>query len=251
VPPPGGPMMAPGVRAQFSGDGGQLLVSWLLYAILPIFVIAAIFGGLVFVGAIIDQQARAHGAIQGVFGALGGLVYFAGILGVQVVYTQKFYEFYYQQFKLDGHSCQYTGTMQGLAGKLILNAVLTGLTMGIYAPWAIVNLRKYCYENVVIDGQRGRLTFDGSPGELLGKFIVGMLLTYCTAGIYMIWFYNDLCAFKWEHTKLDGRAFSFRKDPGGFFGTYLINMLLTYCTAGIYSPWMMCNLIKWEAERVA
>jgi uncharacterized membrane protein YjgN (DUF898 family) len=62
---------------------------------------------------------------------------------------------------------------------------------------------------------------------------------------------NNLFAFMWENTKLDGRPFQFQKDPGGFFGTYLLAVILSYCTLGIYMPWGICNILKWESERVA
>jgi uncharacterized membrane protein YjgN (DUF898 family) len=78
-----------------------------------------------------------------------------------------------------------------------------------------------------------------------------MILTYCTLGIYGAWLANDIFAFYWENTKLDGRGFGFKKDPGGFLGTYILTMLLSYCTGGIYLPWGICNLFKWEAERVS
>jgi hypothetical protein len=55
----------------------------------------------------------------------------------------------------------------------------------------------------------------------------------------------------WENSKLDGRAFRFNKDPGGFFGTYLLTAILSAVTLYIYLPWGICNIFKWESERVA
>ena len=73
----------------------------------------------------------------------------------------------------------------------------------------------------------------------------------CTCGIYGAWFANDIFAFYWENSKLDGRGFGFRKDPGGFLGTYILTVILNMCTFGIYFPWGICNILKWEAERVS
>ena len=109
---------------------------------------------------------------------------------------------------------------------------------------------KFMYENTLVNGQPNRLTFTGDGGELLGKYILGIILMACTMYIYGAWFANDLFAFFWENTKLDGRAFGFRKDPGGFLGTYILTIILTMCTGGIYFPWGICNILKWEAERV-
>ena len=69
-------------------------------------------------------------------------------------------------------------------------------------------------------------------------------------GIYGAWFANDIFAFYWENSKIDGRGFAFRKDPGGFLGTYILTAILSYCTLFIYLPWGICNITRWEYERV-
>jgi hypothetical protein len=246
---PGGPM-ASGVRALFAGDGGKLFVIYIVNYMLPLFAVIAVYMGLVLAG-----QGIAHAtdtpALAIPFGLMGLLVYLGGLIGTIVVFSHKFNKFYYDSFKLDGEQAEYTGDLKGLAGAMAVNLGLCMVTFGIYAPWAIVAIRKYLYANISVGGRPGRLTFEGSPGELFGKFIVGILLTYCTLGIYSLWFAQDMFAFKWENTKIDGRPFGFRKDVGGFFGTYLVNVLLTYVTCGIYAPWMMCNLVKWESEHVS
>lgn len=249
--PPGAPMpMGTGGRVLFTGEGGELFKIYLLYNLVPIFGTYLVVGAMVGIGSFIDQQAKTGGIIGGVAALVGGLLFLAAIIGVAIAFGQKFNEFHYQNTKLDGQQCEYRGTMGGLAKVIGVNMLLTMLTFGIYAPWAYVAYKKYCYENTLVNGQPGRLAFDGSPSDLLGKYIIGMILTYCTMGIYVFWLMNDIFAFQWENTKLDGRPFQFRRDPGGLFGTLILNYLLVYCTAGIYTPWMMCNLFKWESEHV-
>lgn len=244
--------MAPGGggRVMFSGDGGDLFKIYLLYNLAPIFgayVVVAIIGGI--------SSAIARAADVPAIAMLGmlfaGLLLFAAIIGVVVAFGHKFNEFHFQNLKLDNNQLEYRGTMGGLAKTMLVNILLTYVTLGIYGPWAYVNYKKYCYENVFVNGQPGRLTFEGNPGDLLGKYIVGLILTYCTLGIYVFWFINDMFAFTWENTKLDGRPFQFRRDPGGLFGTLILNYILVYCTMGIYMPWMLCNLYKWESEHVS
>ena len=115
----------------------------------------------------------------------------------------------------------------------------------------MVRMRQFVYSKLLVNGQPNRVTFHGAPASLLGTYILGAILTSITCGIYGPWFANDLFAFMWENTKLDGRPYQFRKDPGGFFGTYLLNIILSYITCGIYTPWAICNILKWEADRVA
>ena len=246
----GGQMGGGGGRADFRGDGGTLLVTYLMFVVGPIIGIVIACVILQLVGGSLDGLANAGGIIAVPFMLLSMLIYFAGIIGVQVFFTQKIAEFYATNIKIDGQDCRYTGQVKDLAGKLALNYVLLMVTFGIYMPWFIVNMKKFVYANTEVGGRAGRLTFDGDPATLLGKYIVGMLLTYCTLGIYTPWFANELMAFRWENTKLDGTPFTFKKDPGGFFGTFLLNMLLSYCTLGIYTPWAMCAFMKWEADHV-
>jgi hypothetical protein len=248
-PPPGagGPI---GARAQFTGDGGKLLVTYLLYGVAPMVVGGIIFGIFAGIGAALENQRHPTG-VGAVFALIGSLLFAVVAVVGGLMVTSKIFEFRYANMVLDGQQCRYLGTPGGLLKAMIVPTILTSITGGIYAPWMICNLWTWLAENTEVNGQRGRLTFHGEGGTLLGKFIVGYILIYCTLGIYGPWFANDVFAFHWENTKLDGRSFGFRKDPGGFFGTYLLNMILIYCTSGIYTPWAVANITKWECERVS
>ncbi|TKD04483.1 DUF898 family protein [Polyangium fumosum] len=257
-PPPGPPMgmMGAGVpgigqRVVFNGDGGKLFGTYLLFAVVPMIVAYFIMGIFYAIGMAIESAARTGGVIMLLFSLVGGLIMFAGILGASVMFANKFYGFYFEALQLDGQPCQYTGTPQELAKVMVINALLTTVTCGIYTPWAIVKTKEFVDSKVLVAGQPGRLTFHGDPASLLGTYILGMILVYCTLGIYGPWFANNIFAFMWENTKLDGRAYQFRKDPGGFFGTYLLTIILSAVTCNIYYPWGICNILKWEAERVA
>jgi hypothetical protein len=234
----------------FNGDGGTLLVTYLLYVLLPVIGLMVVNFAFSFVGGLIGGLAK-EPLIGLPFQLLGALIYFGGIIGVQIFFTHKLAEFYSLNIKIDGQDCKYVGNVKDLAKTLAVNFLLTMITLGIYAPWMIVNTKKFMYENTEVAGRRGRLTFEGDGGTLFGKYIVGLILVYCTLGIYTPWFANDMMAFRWENSKLDGQPFQFRKDPGGFFGIFLLNIILIYCTLGIYSPWALCAFMKWEAEHVS
>lgn len=252
-PPPGqmGGGMGGGQRVFFNGEGGKLFGTYLLYIAAPIFVAYLVIGVLVAIGAAIDRAAGTGGILMMAMASIGGLLALVAILGASVMFANKFQAFYYEGLTIDGQSCQYTGTPGEIAKIIIINAILTNITCGIYTPWAIVRMKEFVDSKVLVNGQPNRLTFHGDPASLLGTYILGSILTSITCGIYGPWFINDLFAFMWENTRLDGRPFQFRKDPGGFFGTYLLAMILTSITCGIYYPWGFCNILKWEAERVA
>ncbi len=241
---------AMGMRAIFTGDGGKLFATYLLYMVAPMFAAYVATGAVVGIGVGIESAVRAGGVIAIPFMLVGGLIMFAALIAVPLFFMNKFLAFYFEALTLDGQRCNYVGTAGALLKSQFLNLLLMSITFGIYTPWALVNLKKWTYENVEVGGQRGRLTFDGDGGTLFGTYLLGMILTYCTLGIYGAWLANDIFAFYWDNTRLDGRGFSFKKDPGGFLGTYILTVLLSYCTMGIYLPWGICNLFKWEAERV-
>jgi hypothetical protein len=261
--PPGSDFGAPpgaiapiGQRAQFVGDGGKLLATFLLWGIAPLVVGMIAFGTFNAIGMAIDgpthgKHAHGPGAIAYLFMLIGLIIYVSLAFVGQLIFANKFIGFRFDNLVLDGQRCEYKGTVGQFFMVHLINALLIAVTFGIYTPWAFCRLYRFMYENTTVNGQPGRLTFTGDGGELLGKYILGMILTICTFYIYGAWFVNDLFAFFWENTKLDGRGFGFRKDPGGFLGTYILTMILTMCTAGIYYPWGICNILKWEAERVA
>jgi len=242
---------AGGQRVVFSGDGGKLFGTYLLYLAVPIVVAAIVFAIISNVGAAIDRAAGTGGMIAIPAMLLGVIVLVVVELGAIVMFTNKFNGFYHESLMLDGQPCQYTGTPGELAKIMVINAILTNITCGIYTPWAMVRMKQFVDSKLLVNGQPNRVTFHGDPASLLGTYILGAILTSITCGIYGPWFANDLFAFMWENTKLDGRPYQFRKDPGGFFGTYLLNIILSYITCGIYTPWAICNILKWEADRVA
>lgn len=81
---------------------------------------------------------------------------------------------------------------------VLISGLLAAITLGIAAPWAIVNIWKFVVENAVIDGKR--LVFDGEGGELFGKWIVWLLLTVITGGIYAIWAIPKMIRWMVERT---------------------------------------------------
>jgi uncharacterized membrane protein YjgN (DUF898 family) len=240
-----------GQRVQFTGEGGKLLVTFLLWGFGPVIAGGTIFGMMFGLGQLVDTDKYGRpGPIATVLALVGMLIYYGVAIVGSLLLQNKILEFRGENTIIDGQRCRYVGSAGGLFKAMFVNMLLTSITFGIYAPWAVCKLWSWVYENTEVNGQRGRLTFHGDGGTLLGKWIVGAILTYCTLGIYGAWFANDIFAFYWENSKIDGRGFGFRKDPGGFLGTYILTAIISYCTLGIYLPWGMCNIIKWECERV-
>ena len=80
---------------------------------------------------------------------------------------------------------KFDGGLLGLIGIGILQVLLTAITLGLGAPWAVCMKERWMAKHTVIDGKR--LVFDGKGGQLFVNYIKWFLLTIITLGIYSFW----------------------------------------------------------------
>ena len=80
---------------------------------------------------------------------------------------------------------KFTGSLLGLIGINLLQALIIILTFGLAAPWAICMKERWIARHTIIDGRQ--LVFDGTGGQLFGNYIKWFLLTLITLGIYGFW----------------------------------------------------------------
>lgn len=90
----------------------------------------------------------------------------------------------------------------GRVGELFVNFIIayliTVLTLGICAPWALCVMFRWNAGHTVIEGHR--LKFVGTGGELFGQWIAWYLLTLITFGIYSPWLFIKLEQWKVKNT---------------------------------------------------
>lgn len=152
----------------------------------------------------------------------------------------------------------FDGGVFQLLGWKILGAIVTSITLGICYPVAICWLYGWEAKHTVINGRR--LKFTGSAGGLFGTWILCLLLTIITLGIYG--FYVPIKIKRWreantffcdeiptldEEIKLKAEKASY--FDGGFwqlFGWYLLGGLVTGLTLGICYPWSVQMIYSWE-----
>lgn len=92
----------------------------------------------------------------------------------------------------------FDGGLLQLIGYRILGFLVTFLTLGICAPWAICLVYNWETKHTVINGQR--LYFNGTAIGLFGNWIKWLLLTIVTLGIYSFWLSIALKKWKTKHT---------------------------------------------------
>lgn len=158
----------------------------------------------------------------------------------------------------------YRGIRFGYRGdrnELVINffkwILLTILTLGIYAAWLQMNIRKYTHENI----RYGDVEFsnDSDGGEWFLLNLKGYFLTIFTLGIYFFWWERD--AFNYYINNIRMRkgeeeiiCYS-TATGGGFFRLLIGNLLLTVFTLGFGKAWadmrtqrFICDNISMEGN---
>ena len=151
---------------------------------------------------------------------------------------------------------RFTGTGGDLFGTFIGGIILTMITFGIYGFWFAVNMAKFFVENTegeTPDGQKVKIAFSGTGGELFGTLYVGYVLLIITAGLYTPWFLCRMIRWFYGHIEIragggDPITLSFQGTGGTFFGVFIGGYILTLVTFGIYSFWFQVNIWKFQHE---
>lgn len=80
---------------------------------------------------------------------------------------------------------KFTGGLLGLIGINLLQMLITTISFGLAAPWAVCIKEKWIASHTIIDGKQ--LVFDGTGGQLFLNYLKWWLLTIVTLGIYGLW----------------------------------------------------------------
>ena len=160
---------------------------------------------------------------------------------------------------------RYHGTGGSFFGLLIVNALLSVITLGIYSFWARSKVREFHYSHTEMDGDR--FAYHGTGGELLtgalkatgiifvlALMFVGatmltggeagsplaqagiMLAFYVVIGGLVILAVNGARRYRLSRSSWRGIRFSFHGDARAFFAMMMKGVLLSIVTLGFYSP---------------
>lgn len=148
-----------------------------------------------------------------------------------------------------------------LFGIMIVNVLLSIVTLGIYSFWGRTRVRQYLWGQTEFEGDR--LAYHGTGGELLrgwlkamgvflALFVIMMLVQLALDPVMgailtpLIFWGAILCLtpvilvgtrrYRLTRTSWRGVRFSFRGKAGDFLGPWLGGALLTGITFGLYAP---------------
>ena len=165
------------------------------------------------------------------------------------------------QLKFEGNGGEYFGI-------LIVNWLLTLITLGIYYPWARAKQLKYTYGVTSIDDNH--FSFNGKGKEMfigMLKFILfivvpylllllliflnpssvlvmvsGIIVFYCAfIGLLPLAMHGSM-RYRMSRTTLRGIRFGYRGNRGTLIKEFVKMFFLTLITLGIYAAWMEMKL---------
>jgi uncharacterized membrane protein YjgN (DUF898 family) len=105
-------------------------------------------------------------------------------------------------------------------------------------------------EHTIIEGKH--LTFDGKASQLFGKYLLWMLLSVITVGLYYIFaMQTNLIRWQTKHTHFEGEngESKFTGTALGYLGVRLLIIVISICTLFIGSFWASCYKNRWITSR--
>jgi uncharacterized membrane protein YjgN (DUF898 family) len=160
-------------------------------------------------------------------------------------------------------SITFKGSGGDYFGIVIVNLLLTIVTLGLYYPWAKARQLQYLYGNTEME--ESRFAFHGTGKEMFKGFIkafVYLVLIYGTLTVSirmghpvigLVVFYIGFLAilpfaihganrYRWSRTSWRGIRFGYRGNRSEFVVLFFKNLFLAIITLGIYGAWMQMNL---------
>lgn len=159
-------------------------------------------------------------------------------------------------------------------GVVIVNWLLTVITLGLYYPWAKEKTLKYLYSNTYLENDK--FTFSGTGKEMFvgfikvfGMFVVLYILllwaaqtqnpTLTLISIFLFYgFFLGIIPFaihgyykyRMSRSSWRGIRFGYRGDRNTLVKMYFRDLLLTILTFGIYGSWFTINLRNYTLSNI-
>lgn len=166
-------------------------------------------------------------------------------------------------------SLKFNGSGGALFGILIVNFLLTVITLGIYYPWAKAKRLKYLYAETELDNSR--FTFHGTGNEMFKGFIKAIGLIIAVYAVFFLCMFSGImalriigflffiCVFfllgplaihgslKYRMSRTSWRSihFGYRGIRKELIIMYLKGLFLTIITLYIYLAWFVCDLRRY------
>ncbi|PKB16802.1 YjgN family protein [Flavobacterium sp. 5] len=166
------------------------------------------------------------------------------------------------QAKTD-YQLEFSGKGSEFFSVIIVNWLLTVLTLGFYYPWAKARKLQFLYGETSLNGDS--FSFHGTGKEMFKGFIKALLIIGFLYGLFFLFIYlkspfmgigilylgvlallpfaiHGSYRYRMSRTSWRGIRFGYRGDRKEFSLNFFKWLLLTICTFGIYGSWMSINM---------
>ena len=169
------------------------------------------------------------------------------------------------------YQLSYTGKGGDFFSIIIVNWLLTLITLGLYYPWAKAKQLNYLYGATHLNGDS--FAFHGTGKEMFKGFIKAILIFGTLYGLLFLFIYLEIPAvglilfylgflallplaihgsyrYRMSRTSWRGIRFGYRGDRKEFTLNFFKWILLTIVTLGFYSFWMSINMRRYVLGNV-
>lgn len=87
----------------------------------------------------------------------------------------------------------------------LLGCLAFSFTFGLAFPWVYAAFHRWLAENTRIDGRQ--LVFEGTGSGLFWPYLLWLVLTFVTFGIYSFWLFKNLTAWRVRRTHFAAAPF--------------------------------------------
>ena len=146
---------------------------------------------------------------------------------------------------------------------MIVNWLLTVLTLGLYYPWAKARKLQYLYS--ATEFKNIPFAFHGTGKEMFKGFIKAILIFIILWGVFFLLIFMKMpflgivilylgilaiiplaihgsYRYRMSRTSWSGIRMGYRGDRNKLFGIYFKSLFFTILTFGIYGAWLIMNL---------
>lgn len=161
------------------------------------------------------------------------------------------------------YQLEFNGKGSEFFSVIIVNWLLTVLTLGFYYPWAKARKLQFLYGETSLNGDS--FSFHGTGKEMFKGFIKAILIIGVLYGLFFLFLYLQLpilgigilylgilallpfaihgsYRYRMSRTSWRGIRFGYRGDRKEFSINFFKWLLYTICTFGIYASWMSINM---------
>jgi len=172
---------------------------------------------------------------------------------------------------LKDYKLSFHGQGKAYFGIVIVNWLLTMITLGFYYPWAKARNLQFLYGSTALENDR--FTFHGTGKEMFAGFIKTIVILGVINGILLLFIYLEMpilglilfyfafiaiipvaihgsYRYRFSRTSWRGIRFGYRGDRSNLFTSFFKWVFFSIITLGIYGSWMEMKLRSYLLSNV-